>query len=164
MSSPFKGNSDNFGRFHPLLPPKDFLSPHRPFGYKQKGNEKWSYHIALLGWKPPCWVGVEAESELESESIFSVRSRSWSRSRLKVIDSAALIHTIRWYNDTQYQIAHAFLHVFQYSFAFTNFNKSAITKGLMPHVLSVMASRGFLLFFFAYEQKCDICGFCNVKA
>ena len=30
------------------------------------------------------------ESELESESIFSGWSRSWSRSRLKFVDSAAL--------------------------------------------------------------------------
>ena len=42
---------------------------------------------------PPYWVGVEAKSELESESIFSGRSRSWSRSLLKIVDSAALEDT-----------------------------------------------------------------------
>ena len=43
----------------------------------------------FLRQKAPCWVGVQMESE--SESIFSVRSRSWSRSRLKFVDFAALV-------------------------------------------------------------------------
>ena len=50
-------------------------------------------HIALLGWKTLFWVGVEAE--LKSESIFSGWSRSWSRSRLKFVDSGALLLTFK---------------------------------------------------------------------
>ena len=50
-------------------------------------------HIILLflGWNNFCWAGVEVESELETESIFSGGSRS--RSRLKFVDSAALVVT-----------------------------------------------------------------------
>ena len=65
--------------------------PYHPFGCNQNRVQENGYTILLfLGWNNSCWAGVEAESELESESIFSGRSRSWSRSRLKFVDSAAL--------------------------------------------------------------------------
>ena len=51
--APFKGNSDNFGRFHPQLPPTDALSPHRQFGYRQKGNEKLAISHCSFGMETP---------------------------------------------------------------------------------------------------------------
>ena len=56
--------------------------------------------LLVLWWDNSCYAGVEAESELESESIFSGRSRS----RLKFVDSAALQSSTRekeilhWYS------------------------------------------------------------------
>ena len=89
---PCKGNSDNAGWFHPQLAPMDALSPHHPFGYNQKRFEKSSrVTLFFLRWKTSCVVGVEADSELLSELIFSGRSRSRSQSRLKFVDSAALL-------------------------------------------------------------------------
>ena len=87
--APFKGNSDNFGRFHPQLPSTDALSPHRPFGYKQKGNERMGISHCSFGMETPLLgrsrsgvgvgVGVDIfrpESELESESFKICRLRS----------------------------------------------------------------------------------------
>ena len=50
--------------------------------------------LTFLEWRCSCLAGVEAESELESESIYSgrIRSRNWSR--LKSVDSAALKLTV----------------------------------------------------------------------
>ena len=66
--------------------------PYCPFRYNEKENKE-NGHIILLFWRWNnfCYAGVEAESELESESIFSDRSRS----RLKFADSRALV-CIAW--------------------------------------------------------------------
>ena len=86
-----KGISDNQGRLHQYLARTGDLWPYRPFGYNQKENQENCYILLLLfGWNISCSAGVEAESELESESIFSGRSRSGNWSRLKFVDSAAL--------------------------------------------------------------------------
>ena len=68
------------------------------FLYNENGNQDDGYIILLsLRWNASCFAGVEAELELESESIFSVRSRSWSRSLLKFVDSAALTEIFRYF-------------------------------------------------------------------
>ena len=88
---PFKGISDNHGRLHPQLARTGAALSFHPFGYNEKGNQENDYIILLfLGWSTSSWAGVEAESELESESIFSGQSRS--RSRIKFFDSAALMY------------------------------------------------------------------------
>ena len=83
ISSPFEGNSDNHGWFHPQLEPTDTPSPHHPFGYIQRGNEE-NDHIPFLDGKPLAgseskrnrsWY-FRAESELESESLKICRLRS----------------------------------------------------------------------------------------
>ena len=52
------------------------------------GNQENGYIILLfLGLNNFCWAGFQVESELEWESIFS----NGSRSRLKFVDSAALL-------------------------------------------------------------------------
>ena len=56
---------------------------------------KWLHHIALFSMES----GVEAEPELESESVFSGRSRSLSR--LKFVDSAALLFIVITFDVTE---------------------------------------------------------------
>ena len=88
----FNGISDNHLRLHPQLVRTDAVLPYHPFGYNQNENEENGCIILLLlGWSNSCSAGVEAVSALESESIFSGRSRSHSRSLLKLVDSATLI-------------------------------------------------------------------------
>ena len=53
-------------------------------------SRKLSRCIALFRVEYLLLAGFEAESELESELIFSARSRIRSRSPLKFVDSAAL--------------------------------------------------------------------------
>ena len=83
MLTIFKGISDNQGRLHPLLARTGAVLP--IWMQSKVKSRKWLHHTALLRME----TGVETESELESESVFSGRSRS--RSRLKFVDSAALV-------------------------------------------------------------------------
>ena len=90
IQNTLKGINDNHGRLHPQLSQTGAVMPYHLFGCNQNEVKENYYTISLLfGWNNPCWAGVEAESELEAESIFSDWSRS--RSRLKFVDSAALI-------------------------------------------------------------------------
>ena len=86
----FKGMSDNHGRQHPRWARLGAVLPYHPFGCQRNGNHENGYIVLLfLWWNNPCEAGVEAEWELESESIFSGRSRS--QSCLKFFDSTSLI-------------------------------------------------------------------------
>ena len=64
-----------------------------PVFIQSKGkSRKWVHDIAIFRMELFLLGGVKAESELESESIFLSRSRSWSR--LKSVDSAALCRAL----------------------------------------------------------------------
>ena len=84
MLTIFKGISDNQSRLHPLLARTGAVLP--IWMQSKVKFKKWLHHIAPFRVES----GVEAESELESESVFSGRSRS----RLNFIDPAALNDTM----------------------------------------------------------------------
>ena len=91
IPSSFKEISNNHDRFHPQLARTGAVLPITHLDTIKREYRKWLHPITFLRWNTSCKVGVEAESELESDSIFPVRSRSWSRSHLKFVDSAALV-------------------------------------------------------------------------
>ena len=64
------------------------LSNHS-FGCNQNGNQEVGYIILLFKDGITCYARTEAESGLESESIFSGLSRS--RNRLKIVEPADLV-------------------------------------------------------------------------
>ena len=98
-----KGNGDNFnaivivdkhGWLRSQIAKTCAALPYQPFLHNQNGNQENDYITLLFfGWNNGCQAGVEVESELKSESIFSDRSRSWRQSRLELVDSATLVLT-----------------------------------------------------------------------
>ena len=93
MPTTFKGIGENYGRLHQQFAWMGAVFSYYRFGCNQKGNQENGRIILLFSeWHCSC-CGVEAESELESESIFPGRSRSLSWSRLKSVDFAALVET-----------------------------------------------------------------------
>ena len=88
----FKWVSDNQGRLLPLSAQTGAVLLYHPFGCSQNWNDENGYIMLLfLRWSSSCWVGVEVKLKLESVSIFLSRTRNRIRSRLKFIDSAAVI-------------------------------------------------------------------------
>ena len=76
-----KGTSNNQGWLHPQSARTCAVLSYRLFICNQNGNQENGYNGS-------CYAGVEVESKLESESIFSGRSRC--QSCLKFVNSAAL--------------------------------------------------------------------------
>ena len=80
---------------HPHLARTGAVLLYYLFVYNRKGNQGNGYiTLHFLGWNTSREAGVEAESELESESVFSGWSRSWSRSHLKFVDTTALVKAL----------------------------------------------------------------------
>ena len=118
MTTIFKGISDIHDRLHPQMVRMENILVYHQFGYNHKWNQENSSavvrqkavsrilenaEIRPFAWRrqsciillflrsnTSCYAGVEAGSELESESIISDRSRS--RRHLKFVDSAALLY------------------------------------------------------------------------
>ena len=90
----FKRIIDDHGRLHLQLARTGAVLPYHRFGYnqmeiKRMGNSYCSFRDGKARVRP------ESKRSLESGSIFSGRSRSWSRSRFKFVDSAALLPSAR---------------------------------------------------------------------
>ena len=81
MPTTFKGIGDNYGQLHPQLAQTGAVFLYYLFAYNQKRNQENSYlhHIAIFRMELFLSGGVEAESKLESKSIFPGRSRGQSR-------------------------------------------------------------------------------------
>ena len=79
MPTTLKGIGDNYGRLHPQFCANGCRIPVLPVWVQWKGkSRKWLHHIAIFRMELFLLGGVEADSELESESIFPDRSRSRS--------------------------------------------------------------------------------------